>query len=320
MERIYAQLQTLRLVKTCLSLLTLTFILSAAGIAFAQSTLDICKGTQEAIDRYKVNYFELNNTLSAIEHETEMRDFLSKVNYAIADGRVTKEMFQVAESMGLTKLPLAALVEPYDRDRPEYLALQKQVRDAMVTALQRARTGNGPELRSQLEEIRKQILGRQNRMKELDCDSVLAAAAPAPAAAPAAGNQNSGAPNFTGLWVKLDGDLGYGRVRLVQTGNTVAGTHEHNVDGVWRATGRYFDGVAVFKPPQTYNPKGTWELTIKSENLNATPSRILGTDGKNTQTHQWILDLKYDRIISHFGDLKRVAESPADSGTRPIRH
>jgi len=155
-----------------LPLVFLTLISFSGLVSFvsAQTNVEVCRGTKEAMERLKREEQEAITLAYYKSREHEMRDHLSKLNKAITNGTLLpfRELKYLSDSTRMTLTKEVGKMTPEER-----AAFQRQARNMIVQKFQEFSDATLEELDQKVERISQQLKVRKDRYNALNCEAVL---------------------------------------------------------------------------------------------------------------------------------------------------
>ncbi|HKO36009.1 MAG TPA: hypothetical protein VJV21_05990 [Pyrinomonadaceae bacterium] len=160
-------------------LLVLAALLSAPGVAIAQSTVDVCRETNKVLRPLLRELDEAERLSDVKSNEEEWRGVLAELRRGIASGYVISRLDEFSARVRVRG-------PGYGASNNERLAFQKTLKDFLEKAIQEARDSDEKELLDRLLKVRDQTNLRENRMDNLKCSEVF---------------KREGEDNLSGTWI-----------------------------------------------------------------------------------------------------------------------
>lgn len=252
--------------------LALSFLVVIAGslaapqAATAQGTADVCRETKKVYDQYDREWTELYGTMRFKDREAWWRMQLPELRRAIAGGYVVSGLDTIAANLW---------VKNPGSSTKARLAFQKTAKDLAESRMQKVQDLAMDDLEDQKNRLFEQMKIREQRMKDLNCDKVLARENSS------SSSTQSGCDGFSGTWKTSFGEMAFkitgssalasydfdgGRVRgtVSPDGKVLSGTYsESEAKGTFRFTlaedGQSFTGTWRRTSGKREPPSGTWE-------------------------------------------------------------
>lgn len=241
-----------------------TFSATPGGTPPEQSTAEVCRETKKVYDQYDSEWKELHGTMRFRDREAWWRTRLPELRRAIAGGYVVSGLDEIAGSLWIRNPGSST------KDR---LAFQRTARDLAESRMQKVQNATEADHEAEKDRIFEQMNIRERRMKELNCQEVLAREQ--------SSSPKSGCDGFAGTWKTSFGEMTFqvsgniatasyefdgGAVKgeLTNEGKVLSGSYsEHEAKGTFRFTldpdGQSFSGRWQRTSGRREPPSGTWE-------------------------------------------------------------